>query len=190
MDKIWKIGIPAILAIGFIMFVMAFSPAENPLETGKSEGITFGIAYHVTQTRDGEVMYEVDVENLITNAGLDLVRDKIGQGGAPGNVTHMALGPLNKASTAADTFLEEEFASDEGLNRSHGVYTEGINNGNWTVCYQWTATASANVGKFAVFNETWPSNASMFSVGNFSNNLNVSMLANDELTVNVTYTVS
>lgn len=191
------IAIFSILVVFGFLFALSLVLVESPIESASSEGITFNPAYHVTLERPNEgIIYEAVVHNVITNDGLDLVRDKIGLGSSPTSVDYMALSIDSADPVTTDANLSEEITGS-GLARAAGAVTIGdVGNGNWTVSYKWTATAEQNnIWKFAVFNdsllwdgETLTQNTTMFSEGNFT--ANVSMQANDELTVNVTYTVS
>lgn len=183
---------------------------KSSVETSEANdynGITLNPAYYVTLERDGEIIYEEEVTNVITNDGLNWVRDKLGSGISPVvPADYMALSNDSETAAATDTNLSVgqdafgnggEFVSGDasGLDRQQGAYTTGkVGNGNWTISYKWTATADFSVWKFGVFNgsalfvSATDLGDVMFSVGNFS--ANVSMQTNDELTVNVTYTVS
>lgn len=200
----YKIAIPTILMIGLLFFVAAISPSESPIGTGISEGITLAPAYHVTLERDGNVIYEQEVTNVITNNGLNWVRDKLGQGISPVvPADYMALSNDSADPAATDTNLsvgQDDFGNGGeftagGLARAQGAYTTGdVGDGNWTISYKWTATSDYSVWKFGVFNgsalfvSATDLGDIMFSEGNFT--ANVSMQVNDELTVNVTYIVS
>ena len=121
--------------------------------------------------------------NLVTNGGLNFIKDCIGQGlcGTPTNFSIIALGNLSGGSQAAtDTTLANEWTTC-GLTRSPGVYTS-IGNGNWSVSKVWTATGSCLVNTTALFNAT--SSGTMFALNNFTT---VSLATNDQ--INVTWTI-
>jgi len=208
MKKGFKIGIASIMAVIGLLFVFGITPSPS---MERSEGVTVIPEYRVTLYRPNEgIVYEAEVGNLITDSGLNLVRQKLAGTSAesPENVTYMGLSNDTADPVITDTnlsMLSDDIAVNSsgayttcGLEMAVGTVSFGDNGGtadagNWSVSYKWTSTCdNIQVWKFGVFNGSTIWDASeqdtMFSAGNFT--ANVSLQSNDELTVNVTYIVS
>lgn len=77
----------------------------------------------VAETRDvatGAIVARQEVHNLVTAAGLDLIRDYMNSGGAAG-ITHFAVGTGTTPATAGDTALGAEVTRQVVTSKTPGV---------------------------------------------------------------------
>jgi hypothetical protein len=124
--------------------------------------------------------------NLVTNAGLNAIRDTIGQG--TNFSAFESIGLCNATAgcgspAAGDTTLENEFTSC-GLSRAAGTYGT-LGTGNWSIFNTFTATCDNRItNKTGIFNHT--SSGTLFAENTFTL---VTLQTNDQLTVNWTIQV-
>lgn len=138
-----------------------------------------------------------DCSNNITNAGKNAIRDVLGAfnpSATPGNFTFIGLGNSSVVWTVSDANATLDnlynLTSGAGLNISAGNYAVLTGSGNWTVSRTFTAATSnmkTNVTILTNSTESGILNYTMFAWRLFSD---VTLQANDQLTVNWTVWIS
>ncbi|MFA6712139.1 MAG: hypothetical protein WCS33_05480 [Candidatus Caldatribacteriota bacterium] len=109
----------------------------------------------IKQERDGKVIDEREIKNVITNAGLAEVANLCGNVSSPAYFTYLALGIGTTAAAATDTALESEIV-DTGLDRSSAIVTRettNVSNDTLQLVKQWTATGVKAVTECGAFND-------------------------------------
>lgn len=104
--------------------------------------------------RNGEVLQEVQLKNLITNAGLALLAGRLNGSGSPAAATYLALGIGTTAANASDTALESEI-TDSGLTRQAAtvsLVTTTVTNDTARLTYTWTASGSKAITEVGALN--------------------------------------
>jgi hypothetical protein len=172
-----------IVAMAILVLAMAFY--LNPIEGSKSSDAT--INYHssvckVVTRADGTVEDLGCNPNIVTNAGLNHLKEFLGQGNA-GSVNASIITVGNgTAPVAGSTTLNNEI-TDCGFGRRGPTYAS-IGTGNWSLTYTWT-DASCNglvVNTTGLFNAS--SGGTMFAGNSFTS---VTLQSSDQL--NVTWTI-
>lgn len=173
-------AIPLLLAFVFAFSVVNFNtPIEdNPLSIKYNS--------NVCVYKNNELLGEC-YSNLVTTAGLNAIKDGLGQGSLPAAYDYVALCNATAGCTdpaAGDTALDNEYAAG-GLSRAQGTYSSN-GNGNWTISKTFTATADSLVTNMTgLFNAS--SSGTMLAENNFTS---VTLQTNDQLTINWTIWVS
>jgi hypothetical protein len=124
--------------------------------------------------------------NVITNAGKNATRDRLGTPGSLNAFQYLALGN-GTAPTATDTSLNSEITNC-GLARALSTVYVLTTTGNWTLSKTWTFTCSTAVpvNTTAIFNDT--ASGIMFAGTSFTTaTLSTS---GDQLTINYTIWIS
>lgn len=116
--------------------------------------------------------------NLITSAGLNLVRSVLGQGEGA-HINHLALG--NTTAPVAGSTTHPGLISSLGLTSADGTFYEESQNGNWTIGHTWTATGTILVNTTGLYNDT--NSGTYFAGTTFTA---VTLNNNDQLSVNYT----
>ena len=73
--------------------------------------MTTNVSWYAHDVATGEIVQQGEAHNLVTNAGLDLVRDLL-DGDSVAGITHFAVGTGSAAATALDTTLDTEVFRD------------------------------------------------------------------------------
>lgn len=109
---------------------------------------------NIKHIRDGKVIGERDIHNLITTVGKALLAGRLNGVGAPAAATYLALGVGTNAAAAGDTTLQTEI-TDSGLERAAAtaaLATTTTTNDTATLTKTWTATGSKAVTEVGAFN--------------------------------------
>ena len=109
--------------------------------------------YNFKHIRDGAVLDEWDVNNLVTSAGKALLASLAGDASAV-PFTYLALGTSNTAPAIGQTTLVAEI-TDTGLARAAATVsrvTTTVTNDTLQLVYTWTASGTKTVEEVGVFN--------------------------------------
>lgn len=109
---------------------------------------------NIKHIRDGKVIGERDIKNLITTVGKALLAGRLNGSGSPAAATYLALGIGTTAAAAGDTALESEIV-DSGLARAAATValaTTTTTNDTATLTYTWTASGSKAVTEVGALN--------------------------------------
>lgn len=115
-----------------------------------------GHVYVTARDGNGDIQWEIDFPNLVTNAGLAAIASRINGSGAEAVFTAFALGEGVTAAAAADTILETEL-STSGLGRGAatvGRETTTVTNDTATWDKTWSVTGSEAVTEYGILNNT------------------------------------
>lgn len=173
------------LVILATVLVLSFNPTM-PVESNSALSYEATVCTEILRA-NGEVENLGCSENTLTDAGANLIKSYIGEGGTVGAVDYIALCNASAgctASSTASTTLQNEFTTS-GLERSQATYTSnGV--GNWTMAKTFTATAdNLQTNKTGIFNAS--SSGTLFA----ENTFNLATLYNsDQLTISWTVTIS
>jgi hypothetical protein len=174
-----------IAAMAILVLAVAFY--LNPIKGSESSDAT--INYHssvckVVTRADGTVEDLGCNPNIVTNAGLNHLRDFLGQGNVgSANASIITVGN-GTAPVAGSTTLNNEI-TDCGFGRVGATYAVvGAGSGNWSLTYTWTDVSCNGlvVNTTALFNAS--TSGTMFAGNSFTS---VTLQANDQL--NVTWTI-
>jgi len=146
------------------------------------EGLKIKGLIKITQIRDGKVIDEREIKNVITNAGLAEVANLCGNVSSPAYFTYLAVGIGTTAAAATDTTLQSEI-TDSGLERASATVTRqttNVSNDTLQLVKLWTATGVKAVTECGAFNDA--SSGEMLGHQVFSA---INTAAND--TIQVTY---
>lgn len=171
-----------------LLGVFAFSMMPSS-STSSGDGIMYNsnVCTSVLRASDGTQESLGCSHNLVTDAGLNAVRDILGQGTQFGAFDYIGLCNATAACAApaaGDTTLENEFGS-AGLSRAQGTYGT-LGTGNWSIYKTFTATAdSLETNKTGIFNQS--SGGTLLAENTFTL---VTLQTNDQLTVNWTIYVT
>ena len=190
-------SIPAILLGVIMVFAFAYSATPATLTNSNpsvsSDDIQTTINYHAnvcTSVRrvDGSIQSLGCSHNLLMDAGRNAIKNELGVGGTVAAFNYIALcnAALGcPAPAVSDTTLSNEFATN-GLTRALGTYTSLAGNGNWSIAKTFTATADNVVtNKTGLFNQS--TTGTMLAENTFTT---VTLMTNDQLTINWTITVT
>ena len=140
-------------------------------------GITFTLKGTLKLTgrdKNGNVEFVKKINNLITNAGFDLVSDLIGKAESrPGHVTHMAIGS-GAAGNATATALTTE------TDRQTATYAHTPGEKTFTLTATFTTVAAAT--EYGLLNAS--------EDGTLLNTAGFSAITVDELEAEATFTLS
>ena len=109
--------------------------------------------YNFKHMRDGVVLDEWDVNNLVTSAGKALLASLAGDASAV-PFTYLALGTSTTAPAIGQTTLVAEI-TDTGLARAAATVsrtTTTVTNDTLQLVYTWTASGTKTVEEVGVFN--------------------------------------
>jgi hypothetical protein len=109
--------------------------------------------YHFQHMRNGVILDEWDVNNLVVSAGKALLASLAGDASAV-PFTYLALGTSSTAPAAGQTALVAEI-TDTGLARAAATVsrvTTTVTNDTLQLVYTWTASGSNTVKEVGVFN--------------------------------------
>jgi hypothetical protein len=175
------------VAMAISVLVLAFTMSFAPLN---KEDSTTSLTYHslvqVYTRGPGEDWKLISSRhNLVTNGGLNFIRDCLsttGQcGAATSNFSFIAIGGNTSALGAGDTILANEYSTN-GLSRTVGTVNV-VGTGNWSVTKTWTDTTAASpVNTTGLFNAS--SSGTLFAENYFTP---VTLQINDQ--INVTWTI-
>ena len=115
-----------------------------------------GRVYVTARDENGDIQWEIDFPNLVTNAGFAAIASRINGSGGEAVFTAFALGEGVTAAAAADTALETEL-STSGLGRGAatvGRETTSVANDTATWDKTWTVTGSEAVTEYGILNNT------------------------------------
>ena len=104
--------------------------------------------------RDGKVIVDKNIKNLITNAGLAEMAGLVGATGSPSAFTYLAVGTGTTAANAANTTLETEI-TDTGLERAASTVsrvTTTQTNDTLQLLKSWAATGAKAVTEIGALN--------------------------------------
>jgi hypothetical protein len=105
---------------------------------------------------NGDIQWEIDFPNLVTNAGLAAIASRLNGHGSEAVFTAFALGTGTTAAAAGDTALESEI-TDSGLGRGAatvGRETTAVTNDTATWDKSWSVTGSKAVTEYGILNNT------------------------------------
>ena len=115
-------------------------PERPPAPVQSVDGARLrGMLQSVLRRGDGTVLYAAE-ENLITNAGFDLLCNVLGLNSQPSDLTHIAIGTGSTAAAAAQTALVTQVA------RESATYAHTTGSKSFTM----EATFSAGTGTGAI----------------------------------------
>ena len=109
---------------------------------------------NIKHIRDGKVIGERDIHNLITTVGKGLLAGRLNGSGSPAAATYLGLGIGTTAAAAGDTALESEIV-DSGLARAAATValtTTSTANDTATLTYTWTASGTKAVTEVGALN--------------------------------------
>lgn len=109
---------------------------------------------NIKHIRDGKVIGERDIFNLITTVGKALLAGRLNGVGAPAAATYLAVGVGTNAAAAGDTALQTEIV-DSGLERAAAtaaLATTTTTDDTATLTKTWTATGSKAVTEVGALN--------------------------------------
>lgn len=109
---------------------------------------------NIKHIRDGKVIGERDIHNLITTVGKALLAGRLNGVGSPAAATYLALGVGTNAAAAGDTALQTEIV-DSGLERAAAtaaLTTTTTTDDTATLTKTWTATGSKAVTEVGALN--------------------------------------
>jgi hypothetical protein len=161
----------------------------------------------VSVIRDGSVIYHHEDHNLITTAGLDFIREQIGQTSGSGQIdtngaNFIGLTTNSKAPHISDTCLSTTDGGTTsaeittgGLGRSQGTYAE-VSTNQFTITKTFTASAThTSVQRAGLFTAAvggadtcaGGDDGTMMAENTFTS---VSLASGDQLTITWTITLS
>lgn len=166
--------------LGIFSLVLLSGVLYTPSEQEITEGIKYNSDVCVYKNN---VLVEPCDHNVVTTAGLNAIKDYIGQGSGGAAFDYIALCNATAGCTAedaADTTLDNEYAAG-GLSRAQGAYTSN-GDGNWTYSKTFTATAdNLLTNSTGIFNAS--STGTMLAEKTFTL---VTLQTNDQVTINWT----
>lgn len=142
---------------------------------------------NIKHIRDGEVIDERDIHNLITTAGKALLAGLLCGSGSPAAVTYLALGTGTTPAAAGDTALEAEIV-DSGLERAAATVTlttTSTTNDTASLAKTWTASGAKAVTELGALNDA--TTGTLLGRRVFSA---VNMASTDQLQVTYTFQIS
>ena len=166
------------LTVMIAAIASSFSHASAPI----SQGINYvGIACMQVTRADGSIEDIGCSHNLITNIGLEMLKQSVNGTAGYWNLTNLTAGGNTSAMAATDTDLANIFLAASGLGPKSAIYTR-IGNGNSSLNYEWTALAISAVNSTGIYNTTL-SPAKLFAEASWTPSTTLQI--NDKL--NVTY---
>lgn len=160
--------VPSLIVLSIFVIAMISMTSPNSLNSPQE-----GVQYHssvciLVKNPDGSIKQDNGCSpNLVTNAGLNLIKDKL-MGMSSAAVNYIALCNASAgcaAPAAGDTALTNEYAAG-GLSRSQGTNTS-IGTGNFSISYEFTATAdNLLTNKSGLFNAS--SSGTLFASNTFT----------------------
>ncbi len=142
---------------------------------------------NIKHIRNGKVIGERDIHNLITTVGKALLAGRLNGVGAPAAATYLAVGVGTNAAAAGDTALQTEIV-DSGLERAAAtaaLATTTTTDDTATLTKTWTATGSKAVTEVGAFNAS--SVGTLLGRRVFSA---VNVVATDQLQVTYSFQIS
>ena len=166
-----------IVAMAILVLAVAFY--LNPIEGSENSDATINYYSQVCTYVNGDL--NSCGHNIVTNAGLNHLKEFLGQGNAgSANASIIAVGN-GTAPVAGSATLNNEI-DDCGFSRPGATYAS-IGTGNWSLTHTWTSSCNSEVvNTTALFNDS--SGGTMFAGNSFTS---VTLQANDQL--NVTWTI-
>jgi hypothetical protein len=188
MKKEYIVAMAILVSVTVILALASGLISVSSVSNVMSKGTPSSIEYHsevcknVIRYSTGEIEDLGCTPNIVTNAGLNHLKEFLGQGNA-GSVNASIITVGNgTAPVAASTTLNNEI-TDCGFSRQGATYTS-IGTGNWSLTKTWTDVSCNGlvVNTTALFNAS--TSGTMFAGNSFTS---VTLQSNDQL--NVTWTI-
>lgn len=119
-----------------------------------NDSLTLKGLIDIKQIRDGKVIEERTIKNIITNTGKAEIANLAGNVSTPASFTYLAIGTGTTAAAATQTALVTEI-TDTGLERAAATVsrvTTTATNDTLQLVKQWTATGAKAVTECGAFN--------------------------------------
>ena len=176
------------LALAFLVaLAIIVAPVSNNSSSQQGDAVVHykGRVCVTKITKDGEVIDLGCHDNVLTDAGKNLIKNLLGNTGSGGPVQYIALSDnATHVPSASDTSLPGEITSG-GLERAQGTFVDG-GTGTWNITHTFTATTSFTGVRLAgLFNQS--SGGTMLAENNFTA---VNLESGDQLTITWQITVS